>query len=787
MFDKKPGARKAFETDGAIVNIDYRSRNGLVTTQSSRASLRPLGSDEETMPPGVDIEKLISAARRQWRVVALCGAIFLVLGVAYLATAVPKYTSATSLIIDTGNQKLFDQLSAMSGIMDDEASVLSQVEILRSEKIAQTVATKLNLERDAQFRAGAGGPLQDLLQFARATVDFRNWFASSAPEAKVDVENAIVEQLTRNLTVQRVGRSYVLELTYTSPFPEIAAKVAGAYADAYLTDQLDSKYDATRRASDWLQLRIAELRQKSLETDMAVQKFKAEKGLITSGGQLVTEQQLTQLNTQLIVAQADAASSMAKYKRIQNIIDSGQMDGAVTEALSSTVITDLQQKFLEASRKEADISSRLGANHVQAVRLRTEMSEYKRLMFEELSRIAETYKSTYEVTLGRQKNLEDRVAQATGISASANDNQVQLRELEREAETYKNLYQTFLQRYQEAIQQQSFPVTEARIISQAKVEEKPSSPKEIPALVLSLLVGLGFGCAIGAFREVRDRFFRTGDQIRDELDLEFIGTIPLSESRNVKLNKASRAALNSRVVFKSNSIVGYVLDHPLSSFAEALRSAKIAADVFVGPKKPKLIGLVSALPGEGKSTVSINFGELLASQGARVLLIDADLRNPGATRQLAQHATVGVIEVLQGNALVTDALMIDETTKMAFLPAIVKQRIPYSSDLIASEAMDRLIQDVSDRFDYIIFDLPPLAPVVDARAIAPRLDACLLVVEWGKTSRAMVRHCLQANGSVAEKCAGVILNKVNTRTMKLYQAYGGSDYYSSRYSSYYRT
>jgi succinoglycan biosynthesis transport protein ExoP len=768
------------------VNIDYRARDRFVGPDHPGAAFRPQLPDPDAPLQGIDIERVIGIVRRQWRVVTLCAVAFLILGGVYLATAVPLYTSVTRIVIDTGNQKIVDQLSTAGGI-DDEASVLSQVEILRSERLAKAVTTNLGLASDARFLAQGKGALDGLSDGLRAILNFRQWFTSAdTTERRDEIENKVIDQLILNLAVQRVGRSYVLELSYRSPFPDMSATIAEAYGNAYLTDQLDSKYDATRRASEWLQLRIAELRQKSLDTDMAVQKFRTEKGLIATDGQLITEQQLTQLNSQLIIAQGDAASANAKYRSIQSILDTGEMDGAVTEVLSSTVINDLQQKFLEASRKEADISSRLGPKHVQAVRLRTEMSEYRRLMFAELSRIAQTYKSTYEVALVRVNTLEDKVAMATGISASANDSQVQLRELEREAETYKNLYQTFLTRYQEAMQQQSFPITEARIISQAKIEKKPSSPKKPLTMAVALFLGIAVGAGIGAFREFRDRFFRTGDQIREELGLEFLGTIPASEARNIKLKKSARAVLNPRHVVKQNSIASYVLEHPLSAFAEALRSAKIAIDVYTGGKKPKVIGIVSVLPGEGKSTVSMNLAELLARQGARVLLVDADLRNPGATRMMAQHADIGLVEVLQRTVPLAEALLISEETKLAFLPAVVKSRIPYSSELIASEAMTQLLRLVSDSFEYIIFDLPPLAPVVDARAIAPKLDLYLLVVEWGKTSRSVIQQTMQTNGAVAAKCAGVILNKVDSKKMKLYQTHGSSDYYSSQYASYYR-
>ena len=744
---------------------------------------QPLGWEENFF----DFEYMLSVFRRQWRVVFLAVVVSVAFGILYLVTAVPKFTASASLLIDTGNQQIADQLSTITGVSQDETWVLSQVELLKSDRIARAVSERLDLKDNPVFMTERLGLFRAIFETIRNAVSISSWLqgkGDGVPTAE-RIQEQIVWALQADLSVNRVTGTYVLTLDYASVDPQLAAKIAQAFADAYLTDQLDSKYEATRRAGDWLQNRISELREKSLQSDLAVQKFRAEKGLITTDGQLISEQQLQQINSQLVVAKSDRSAAEAKYQRIETIINSGDMQSAVAESLDSTVINDLRTKYLESSRKEADIESRLGAKHVQAVRLRTEMSEYQRLMFEELGRIAQSYRSNVEVARGREKNLEEQVASATGVSATANDAQVQLRELEREADTYKKLYETFLQRYQESVQQQSFPVTEARVISAATVPDFPSSPKKPLIVALGVFFGLVCGGFIGAFREYRDRFFRTGEQIRETLDLEPLGTIPLIKSVPGEVRAVSVSNGDPRLINKESTVANHVIDHPLSAFAETLRSAKIAVDLLIGPKKPKLIGMVSVLPGEGKSTLSINFAELLASQGARVLLIDADLRNPGATRQIGRQAERGVLEALQNGVPIRDLVMINPQTKLAFLPAVIKRRVPYSSELLGSEAMERMIREVSDMFDYIIFDLPPLAPVVDARAISSTLDTYLLVVEWGRTARNAVKKTLLGNHAVAAKCAGVILNKVDTDKMKFYHTFGSSEFYYSRYSTYY--
>ncbi|TCL72971.1 polysaccharide biosynthesis tyrosine autokinase [Rhizobium sp. BK251] len=728
----------------------------------------------------LDFDRLISVARRQWRIVLVSALVFALLGVVYILTAVPKFTSETSVLIDRGTSGLVNELSDAGVSVDDEGTVLSQVEILKSDTVALAVVDKLNLVNDPVFMA----PSVSIFSLVKSVLDFRTWFADAVEDEAEAKRQRAAGILQTNMAVSRIGRSYVLSISYTSTSPSLAAHIAAGLADAYLVDKLNSKYDATRRASDWLQERIDELKQKALDSDLAVQKFRAANGLISAKeGLLVSDQQLSELSSALIVAQADTARARAKYDRIKAIIDSGRTDAIVTDVLDSSISNDLRQKYLEASKREAEISSRLGTEHVQAVRLRGEMQEYQRLMFEELNRIAESYQSELDVAQTREKSLSDSVSQATNVSANAGEMQVQLRELERAAETYRNLYQTFLTRFQEATQQQSFPISEARIITAATEPLRPSSPQKPLVLAFSIFLGLICGSGIGAYREFRDRFFRTGEQVRDSLNLEYLGLAPLVDTAALSL--PATTIEHPRSLRRVNAISSYVVDHPLSAFAETMRSAKIAIDLDTGDRKSKVIGIVSSLPSEGKSTIATNFAELLAMQGARTLLIDADLRNPGTTRAIGRHAEVGLLEALLEHRPMKELLLIDERTKLAFIPAVVKRRVPHSSELLASAAMNALLDEARAIFDYVVLDLPPLAPVVDARAICSSLDKVVFVIEWGRTSRKIVRSTLFSEPDLAEKCAGVILNKVDIEKMKLYRAYGSSEYYYSRYSSYY--
>jgi len=733
--------------------------------------------------PELDLEGLVAIVRRQWRVAGLCVAVFVALGIGYMLTATPRYAAKTSVLIDRGNRQVVEQLSTIGGVLDDEASVLSQVELLRSETIGLSAIDSLKLQDDPDFMAGRRNLALAAASAMRSIFDVRQWLGGDGQSRLDQIEakrRQALAKLLDNLKVARVGRSYVLEISYTATSPQLAAAVANAIADAYLTDKLDAKYDATRRAGDWLQRRIEELRQRSLESDLAVQRFRAANGLVTANDKLVSDQQLAELNSALIVARADTARARARSDRIEAIIASGDTDAVVTDALESSVIGSLREKYLESSRREAEISRRLGQDHVQAVRLRQEMTEYNRLMFDELRRIARSYQSELEVARSRERQITQGVRNATDVSVAAGETQVQLRELERAAETYRNLYQTFLQRYQEAVQQQSFPVTEARVISRAVPPAGASEPRLSLVLAICLALGCAAGGVAGAFREFRDRFFRTGEQVRDVLGLEYLGSVPLVELPPGRRPPAGPARGE---VWRKTEMSGFATEHPSSAFAETLRSARIAADVHID-KPCKVIGFVSVLPGEGKSTIAMNFARALA-RSARVLLIDADLRNPGATRALGSHAEEGLLEVLLEGRMPASVMLADPDTGLQFLPAVVARRMPHSSELLASAAMARLLAQLGAEFDYIVLDLPPLGPVVDARAVASRVDGFVMVVEWGGTSRKAVRDTLNAEPQITGRCLGVMLNKVDGSRMKLYEGYGSPDYYASRYARYY--
>ncbi|MEO5757927.1 MAG: polysaccharide biosynthesis tyrosine autokinase [Mesorhizobium sp.] len=758
----------------------------------------------------IDIERLLGMAARQAKVVAVCAIIGLFLGVLYLQTTPPKYTSVSSVLIDEGLNKIVDDISAASMSMQTDSAILSQIEILTSTRLASVVVDKLKLDQNSAFMNPPTSALSKGMGFVRGLIQYVHPSSSATGVediAKIDAatRDAMIATARRDyatLKLQsevralRIGRSYVIALGYQATDPALATAITKAYAEAYLADQLDASFDATERAAVWLQGRLTELRESSQQASLAVEKFRAEHGLAAnSDGQLMSDKQLSDLNAQLIVAQADTARASARYQQYKSIIESGSDNAFNDAAISadqpgSSVIATLKTRYLAVAKRQQDVEANFGAEHPQAVALAKEKADISKQIFGELKQLTENYRNEYEVALARETALRANVASAAGKSSIDNQSQVQLRDLDQKATALTTLYQTFLGRYEEAAQQQSFPVGKIRIISDASKPQAPTTPRTTVVLGLSLVLGLLLGAGFGGLNEFNERFFRTGEEVRDRVGLKFLGYLPMIGGKLGKDEKSDNGQVDAKAAkslsaAEKRARMRVSIDSPASMFSETLRSAKIAFDVVMEEQGCRVIGVISVLPGEGKSTVAANLAGLLAANGAKTLLIDGDLRNPGLSRGLGMDAEQGLMEAVVGGQTWQSVGKIDRQTKLAIIPAVSRGHFSHTSELLSSAGMRRFIENAKETFEYIVVDLPPLGPVVDAKAFAPLADGFVLVTEWGRTPRAMVQSLLNAEPYIANKIIGAVLNKVDLKKLAKYGSFGGSEKFFDKYSTYY--
>ncbi|MBR0697943.1 polysaccharide biosynthesis tyrosine autokinase [Bradyrhizobium lablabi] len=743
----------------------------------------------------------------------------------YLLTAPKRFTGTAVLLIDSRKmQGLQTQAPAGGDSPIDSAMVDSQVEVLKSETIATSVIKQLNLLNSPEFTANEGGLLSSISDL------FSGLFPEQRPSEDALMRTAI-GKLIGNLSIKRVGLSYVIEISYQALSPEQAARVANAVAEGYINDSLESKYQASRRAAVWLQDRLKELRTQASTAERAVVDFKAKNNIVDAGGRLLTEQQLAEINSSLTQARAQRAEAQAKLERITAILNADDNDSkvilndlaTVTDTMNNPVITKLRQTYLDYAARQADWSNRYGPTHLAVVNLRNQMREIRHSITEELRRTAEVYKSDLAIAKAReesgQKSLNDTIA----LSNGTNQAQIALRDLESNAQSARALSDNFLQLYMVSVQQQSFPITEARVITQASNAPNKTSPKTTLVLLATLIGGAILAGGVAILLDMLDRVFRTVSQVESHLHTSCLASIPaigseqsMGLSGRPLLSKAGRlfnrrpkkpqplAAKpvpasasglplgrsdigahipqphRDRLLTANDSVGRYVIDSPFSRFAEGFRSIKLACDLRGDESSNKVVGITSGLPNEGKSTISEALAQTVAQSGCRTLLIDGDIRNPSLTARMAPSAKMGLIDVVLGRVDWTEAVWIDPQTNLHFLPCVVNFRFSNSSDLLASQQMENLFQQLRQYYDRIILDLSPLAPVVDVRATGALADSYILVIEWAKSKVDIVERVLCETPIVRERMLGAVLNKVNMSVMSRYDTYGAA-YYRNRY------
>src|SRR5262245_49394756 len=326
----------------------------------------------EFSSPVEALQSFIGLVRRQLPVLVFITVLVSAIGAVYVFTTPPSFTAQARLIIDTRRLQTLQQQPAALDTPMDSSSVESQVELLKSENVGLSVIKDLRLAESPEFTGSDGGLVGTVLSYVFAL------FGSSGPISEFERTRSILENFEKRLAVRRIGTSYVLEIRFRARNPDLAAQVANAVADAYIVDQLEAKYQATRRASVWLQDRLRELRQQASTAERAVVDFKAKNKIIDAGGgRLINEQQLAELNSQLVVARAQSADAQAKLDRIESILRADSPDASVnatvTDTLKSDVVSKLRTRYLELASREADLSARYGHNHMAAVNLRDQM------------------------------------------------------------------------------------------------------------------------------------------------------------------------------------------------------------------------------------------------------------------------------------------------------------------------------------------------------------------------------------------------------------------------------
>jgi succinoglycan biosynthesis transport protein ExoP len=407
--------------------------------------------------------------------------------------------------------------------------------------------------------------------------------------------------------------------------------------------------------------------------------------------------------------------------------------------------------------------------------------------------------------------LRDSLGVAVGDNAAAGSAQVELRALEQRAETLSMLYQTFLTRFQEIDQQRDFPISDVRILTSAAMPTAADGPRASRVLSVTLVIGLFFGIALAAIREWGERFLRTGEDVATATGLPFLGYLPDTADTLPRTGLLARLADTVKTLARKMRFGSAPrLDHATeteaaqvrnrSIYIETMQNIRLGMDILQASDRRQAIsrrgaredasaaggvlGVTSIRPGEGKSTVSLNLARTLASGGASVLLIDADMRSPSLSRHLGIAAGASLVDVALGKLVWTEALRKTEPPSLDILPCIRPTGLGHVAELLAAKTIRALFEEVRQRYDHVVVDLAPLGPVVDARVLMRSLGQVLMVAEWGATPKAMLRKTVEGDPILAERLLGVVLNRVDMAAFGDYVDRASVEAYLGEYGEY---
>jgi capsular exopolysaccharide synthesis family protein len=695
-----------------------------------------------------------------WRARLIAGITLttVVLATAALIVIPPKYQATAVVIVDPRQLHVTDTPTVLTGIGADAAAVESQVEIITSTALARKVITAMKLEDDPEFaRTSWWDEISNGLQAL---------FGGDPGALQRTKEGRLISNLQKNLIVRRRGQTYVLEINFYAKEAAKAARIANAVAQAYLTDQRDVNSSTTASASEWLDSRLQDMRERVRRSDEAVESYRSSHNIVdvTQGNKLINRQ-IEDLTQQIALARTYTADARARMEQVESAARRKDDPATLSEVLQSPVITNLRSQYTEAARTVSEYSTMYGDRYPALTVVRARLADVRRQIDDEIARILAGVRNDYQTAVNRQNSLEGALTGLKEQFAAADQADIKLHELERDAQANRDLFEQFLNRAKQTSEQQSMQIADARIVAPALPPLKPSRPAMSLLLGAAACAGLLLAIAIALLMEQMRQGFRGLREATQFLALPALGMLPAQpdDTEEPRIWRRSPAKGDT-----SGKACRFALRFPRSAYARQLRA--IQARLFDDMTTSKIVTVASAVPGEGKSTFACNFALAAADIGLRTLLIDGDIYT-GKTGQVFGARKAGLSEVLDEQISLRQALTKDPATGLSVLGARDPSRAA-QPETIDPARLELLLRQCRNEFDLVVLDTPAILPVGGITPYLRWADCAVLVVEWDGTPRQAVSEALDLLDTDAHKIAGLVLNKVSPRWFRLFR-YGG--------------
>ena len=700
------------------------------------------GTDED----GIDLMSYWRImVKRKWTVI---GALVFVLSATVIGTLLvtPIYRAAASLRIDRDTIEIV-QVGAVSAAKGPGESDFyqTQYELLKSRALAEKVVNQLGIK-----------DLSGIPRSSRPTVwsklkSLLNPESKKAPTASSTDKRDIVAAFRGGLVVAPVGNSALVEVMYDSPDPDFAARAANALAEGFTASNLEHGFESSAYAKSYLEDRLQELKVKLEDSERALVKFAQKEQILSAGGAgggTLTEQNLGSVNADLSKARSERIRAQSRWQQAEG--SSGM--GLPADMLENSGIRKLQEARSRLLAEYQDKLRLFKPAYPTMLQLKGQIDEMDKQIAIEASNIKSSIRAEYQAALSQEKMLQSEL---DGMKVDVLDLQgrsIQYNIAKREVDTNRQLYDGLLQRYKEIGVAGGVTTNNISIVDRADgaYKLKPDMQKN---LIMGLLLGTILGVLLALLFEYLDDTVKSPEEIEKLLGLSVLGVIPKLKS---PLSPAS------------------AFEDPRSGFSEAYRSVRTALQFATDRGVPKSLLITSATPGEGKSTTALTLAKNFAQLGKRVLLIDADLRNPSLHRQLGLENSSGLSNFLAGAIKATDVLQPTVFPHLVFMAS--GPLPPNPAELLVGRKLISLLTVAMEKFDQVIVDGPPVMGLADAAILGNICGGTVLVVEAGETRVAVARNSLKRLLAARARIAGAILTKFAAGRGAHGYGYGYGDY-----------
>ena len=696
--------------------------------------MQPYGSEELSLS-----EIWRTLLKRKFAVLGFFAAI-MVLVTAYIVVKTPKYEGVARIDIDPNrspNLGLEDLIQEKLSSGDASSALQTEVRILESDTVDTQVMNQMDWATRKKYSQKPHAKLADL-----------------SPR---DREKAL-EKFQKNLKVQVVPNTQIVEVRFRDPDPKLATDIANGMVDAYMERNFKTRYESTMQVSDWLSKQMEDLKAHASEAQNQLAAFQKKNNIIGDENDNIVTEKLRQLNEQLTAAEADRIVKEARYKMAQT----GNPE-LIASVVPSSTIQVLRTQQADLKEQYAQLAVKFGSGYPKVRELQGQLQQLDQEINDEVKIVGQRIEDEYLAAQRTESMLRSRFDAQKQQAFTLNASAAQFALLKHDAENGRELYDTLQLKLKEAGVTAGLSSTNVNVVDRAELPGKPVEPNIPLNLALGMLGGLVGGVSLAFVLESLDDTITTSEDVENIAALPALTTIPV-------IHNGSRRA--KALTEGGDALI--TIKRPKSSAAEAYRTLRSSLLLSSVEEPPKLLVVTSAFPQEGKTTTTSNTAVALAQRGARVLLIDADMRRSSLYKKFGIEQKRGLSTVLLGGdpeEAITKPLA--DLPNLEVLPAGPVPDAP--SELLASQRMRTLLRKWTQEYEHVVIDTPPMFPVTDAMVLATQADAVLLVVRSGVTRKKALlrmRDVLQrANANIA----GVALNGVNFK-LENYGTYGDAYY-----------